>query len=130
MSFEILNPPTDLSVGIFPEVSASVKVPKTFLSQVIDHKPRPCKHRKIFYANDLEFDELRLLGRFQEYLLMNSLCLPTWVFEYDLLALKCLKACHGSFKKAYERISIILKHYNTINSLKRCEVIDILVLYI
>ena len=130
LPFEIVNPPEQENRDLSPQTPSTVKIPKITLQQILEFSPNPSLTRKIFYAADLEFEEARVLGRFQEYLLIHDLQLPDWVFQHDFLALKCLNACKRSFRKTYERILMILTHSNFIKSLQRRDYVDILVLII
>ena len=118
-----------LSIYPTPQGTSSKKkkVRVASLQEIMDSTPIPSIKRKIFYAPELEFEEARVLGRFQEYLLMNQLDFRDWVFKDDFLALKCLNACKRSFPKTYERLLMILKHTDRVTTMNRRDFRDILV---
>ena len=76
LPFEIVNPPEQENRDLSPQTPSTVKIPKITLQQILEFSPNPSLTRKIFYAADLEFEEARVLGRFQEYLLIHDLQLP------------------------------------------------------
>ena len=66
--------------------------------------------RKIYYSTDFTDQEKRLLMNFKNYLDNKNLStlVPLEVYEGNFLALRCLQASAGNFKKAFDKMRSIL----------------------